>query len=49
MISLDSSILLRYVTKDHARLCPVALAIITNNACFISKAALMEMIRLRLL
>ncbi len=44
MISLDSSVLLRYVTKDHARLSPVALAILTNNACFISKAALMEMV-----
>jgi len=44
MISLDSSILLRYITKDNARLSPVALAIITDNACFVSKAALMEIV-----
>ena len=44
MISLDTSVLLRYVTKDHARLSPLALAIITDNACFVSKAALMEMV-----
>ncbi|MBA3505793.1 MAG: type II toxin-antitoxin system VapC family toxin [Betaproteobacteria bacterium] len=44
MISLDSSILLRYITKDNARLAPVALAIITDNACFVSKAALMEIV-----
>lgn len=44
MISLDTSILVRYVTKDHARLSPLALEIITNNACFVSKAALMEMV-----
>lgn len=44
MISLDTSILVRYVTKDHARLSPLALEIITNNTCFVSKAALMEMV-----
>ena len=44
MISLDTSILLRYVTKDHARLSPLALAIITDNTCFVGKAALMEMV-----
>jgi len=44
MISLDTSILVRYVTKDDARLSPLALEIITNNACFVSKAALMEMV-----
>ena len=44
MISLDTSVLVRYVTKDHARLSPLALEIITNNACFVSKAALMEMV-----
>jgi len=44
MISLDTSILVRYVTKDHARLSPLALDIIANNACFVSKAALMEMV-----
>ena len=44
MISLDTSILVRYVTKDHARLSPLALKIITNNECFVSKAALMEMV-----
>lgn len=44
MISLDSSVLLRYITKDHAQLSPVALAIVTNNACFVSKVALMEMV-----
>ena len=42
MISLDSSVLLRYLTKDHARLSPLALAIITDNTCFVSNAALME-------
>lgn len=44
MISLDTSILVRYVTKDHPRLSPLALEIIANNACFVSKAALMEMV-----
>ena len=44
MISLDTSVLVRYVTKDHARLSPLALEIITNNACFVSKAALLEMV-----
>ncbi len=44
MISVDTSVLLRYVIKDHARLSPLALAIITDNACFVSKAALMEMV-----
>jgi predicted nucleic-acid-binding protein len=44
MISLDTSILVRYVTKDHPRLSPLALAIITDNPCFVSKAALLEMV-----
>ncbi len=44
MISLDTSILVRYVTRDHARLSPLALEIITNNECFVSRAALMEMV-----
>ena len=44
MISLDTSILVRYVTRDHARLSPLALELITNNECFVSKAALMEMV-----
>lgn len=44
MISLDTSVLVRYVTGDHTKLSPLALEIITNNACFVSKAALMEMV-----
>ena len=44
MISLDTSVLVRYVTRDHARLSPLALTIIADNACFVSKAALMEMV-----
>ena len=41
MISLDTSVLVRYVTKDHARLSLLASEIITNNACFVSKATLL--------
>ncbi len=44
MISLDTSILLRYLLKDHAELSPRALSIIAGNACFVSRAALTEMV-----
>ena len=44
MISLDTSILLRYLLNDHAEFSPRALAIIAGNACFVSRAALTEMV-----
>lgn len=44
MISLDANILLRYVLRDHAELSPRALSIIAGNPCFISRAALTEMV-----
>ena len=44
MISLDANILLRYLLKDHPVLSPRALSIIADNACFVSRAALTEMV-----
>jgi len=44
MISLDANILLRYVLRDHTELSPRALSIIAGNPCFISRAALTEMV-----
>lgn len=44
MISLDANILLRYVLGDHAELSPRALTIVSGNSCFVSRAALTEMV-----
>ncbi len=44
MISLDTNILLRYLLKDHPGLSPRALTIVADNACFISRAALTEVV-----
>jgi predicted nucleic-acid-binding protein len=44
VISIDTNVLLRYLLKDHAALSPRALSIISDNACFISRAALTEMV-----
>jgi len=44
MNGLDANILLRYLLKDHPRLSPRALSIIADNACFVSRGALMEMV-----
>lgn len=44
MIGLDTGILVRYVTRDHATLFPLALEIISNHACFVSREAMMEMV-----
>jgi predicted nucleic-acid-binding protein len=44
MISIDTSILLRYLLKDDQLLSPRALAIITGNDCFVSRAALTEVV-----
>ena len=44
MISLDANILLRYVLRDHTELSPRAFSIIAGNPCFVSRAALTEMV-----
>ena len=44
MISLDSNVLLRYLLKDHPGLSPRALSLVADNACFVSRAALTEMV-----
>ena len=44
MIGIDTSILLRYLLKDDPALSPRALEIIAANDCFISRAALTEMV-----
>ena len=44
MISLDTSMLLRYLLKDHPRFSPRALSIIAGNPCFVSRAALTEVV-----
>lgn len=44
MTSLDANILLRYLLRDHPELSPRALSIISDNACFICRAALTEMV-----
>lgn len=44
MISLDASVLVRYATADHPVLSPVALRIIKDNQCFLTKAALIELV-----
>jgi predicted nucleic-acid-binding protein len=44
MISLDASILVRYATNDDRKLAGLAVEIIERHTCFVSKAALMEMV-----
>ena len=44
MISLDANILLRYLLRDHSELSPRALSIIADNVCFVSRAALTEVV-----
>ena len=44
MISIDTSILLRYLLKDDPVLSPRALAIIAGNDCFLTRSALTEVV-----
>ena len=44
MISIDTNILLRYLLKDDPALSPRALEIIAANDCFVSRAALTEVV-----
>ena len=44
MISIDTNILLRYLLKDDPALFPRALDIIAANDCFVSRAALAEVV-----
>ena len=44
MISIDTNILLRYLLKDDPALFPRALDIIAANDCFVSRAALTEVV-----
>ncbi len=44
MISIDTSILLRFLLKDDPMLSPRALEIIAANDCFVTRAALTEVV-----
>ncbi|MSQ52162.1 MAG: PIN domain-containing protein [Betaproteobacteria bacterium] len=44
MIGIDTSILLRYLLKDDPVLSPRALQIIAGNDCFVTRAALTEVV-----
>jgi predicted nucleic-acid-binding protein len=44
MIGIDTSIVLRYLLKDDPALSPRALEIIAGNDCFLSRAALTEVV-----
>ena len=44
MISIDTNILLRYLLKDDPVLSPQALAVISANDCFVTRAALTEVV-----
>jgi predicted nucleic-acid-binding protein len=44
MIGIDTNIVLRYLLKDDAALSPRALEIIAGNDCFVSRAALTEVV-----
>jgi predicted nucleic-acid-binding protein len=44
MIGIDASIVLRYLLKDDPALSPRALEIIAANDCFVTRAALTEVV-----
>lgn len=44
MIGIDTSIVLRYLLKDDPALSPRALQIIATNDCFVTRAALTEVV-----
>jgi predicted nucleic-acid-binding protein len=44
MIGIDTSIVLRYLLKDDPTLSPRALEIIAGNDCFVTRAALTEVV-----
>ena len=44
MIGIDTSIVLRYLLKDDPALSPRALEIIATNDCFVTRAALTEVV-----
>ena len=44
MISIDTNVLLRYFLKDDPALSPRALEIIASNDCFVTRAALTEVV-----
>lgn len=44
MISIDTNIVLRYLLKDDPVLSPQALELIVSNDCFITRAALTEVV-----
>ena len=44
MIGIDTNILLRYLLKDDRALSPRALEIIVANDCFVTRAALTEVV-----
>ncbi len=44
MIGIDTNIVLRYLLKDDTALSPRALEIIAGNDCFVTRAALTEVV-----
>lgn len=44
MIGIDTNIVLRYLLKDDPALSPRALEIIAANDCFVTRAALTEVV-----
>ena len=44
MISIDTNVVLRYLLKDDPALSPRALEIIATNDCFVTRAALTEVV-----
>ena len=44
MIGIDTNIVLRYLLKDDPALSPRALEIISGNDCFVTRAALTEVV-----
>ena len=48
MIGIDTNILLRYLLKDDPALSPRALEIIVANDCFVTRAALTEVVYTRM-
>jgi predicted nucleic-acid-binding protein len=44
MIGIDTNIVLRYLLKDDPALSPRALEIVATNDCFVTRAALTEVV-----
>lgn len=43
MIALDTNVLARYVLRDHPVLSPLALGLIEDNECYVSRIVLLEL------